>query len=505
MSRLNIDNSAGFSPIEHALPAVGLPETDLIASASFGNHLDRARSSTAERSVTARDETDADAAAADDHSKSPLDSAKARDSAEQSDTATGAGQPEAADTEPDTARSDAESEDKTEQEGQLNGGMMAEQAQAVPGENVDNVDKQATAQLPANAQTTGQTAPADSAAEQNQSQVGLEGKQNAAADSGIDGSETTTVPVAENAGCQTTHKAGEPSDTGDGPPAVQPDQGLHQRAAEQSEAAGSVPSASPKQQGPEGDVSGQKQRRNLKKRAVAGAANQASPQQTKSAAAATASDGAAAELSSFSIDGAVTADGELAESGQPAPGTDQGRATEHGVSVPPRLTSGQDAGGARSSSIQTQSGPEAVDRVQFVQRVARAFRTIGDRGGSVRMRLHPPKLGSLRVEISMRKGAMTARLEVETTSARNMLLDNLPALRDRLAQQSIRVERFDVDLADQQPGGFPEGPGNRSQPQDLPDHHGAQSGMNEEAKLEVPAEPKTATRPGEGSHLDVVV
>ena len=76
---------------------------------------------------------------------------------------------------------------------------------------------------------------------------------------------------------------------------------------------------------------------------------------------------------------------------------------------------------------------EQVDRVRFVQRVARAFETLGNRGGTLRLRLHPPELGSLQLEISVRNGAMTARLETETSTARNLLLDNLPALRDRLA------------------------------------------------------------------------
>jgi flagellar hook-length control protein FliK len=46
----------------------------------------------------------------------------------------------------------------------------------------------------------------------------------------------------------------------------------------------------------------------------------------------------------------------------------------------------------------------------------------------------------------VRNGVMTAKLEAETNSARTLLLDNLPALRQRLADQNIKIERFDVDL-----------------------------------------------------------
>ena len=101
-----------------------------------------------------------------------------------------------------------------------------------------------------------------------------------------------------------------------------------------------------------------------------------------------------------------------------------------------------------STSEKTQ-GASTVDRVRFVQRVARAFEAIGARAGTVRLRLSPPELGTLRIEIAVRDGALSARLQAENHIARNLLLDNLPALRERLAQQDIRIERFQVDVFDQ--------------------------------------------------------
>ena len=90
---------------------------------------------------------------------------------------------------------------------------------------------------------------------------------------------------------------------------------------------------------------------------------------------------------------------------------------------------------------------DQADRVRFVQRVARAFENAGRDGGTLRVRLHPSELGSLRLEVAVRDGAMTARLETETQAAKNVVLDNLPALRDRLEQQNIKIERFDVDYS----------------------------------------------------------
>jgi flagellar hook-length control protein FliK len=96
-----------------------------------------------------------------------------------------------------------------------------------------------------------------------------------------------------------------------------------------------------------------------------------------------------------------------------------------------------------------------ADRVRFVQRVEQAFQSMSDQGGTVRLKLNPPELGSLRLEITVRNGAITARAETETPAARNLLLDNLPALRERLAQQDIKVQHFDVDLMDRGQGGMP--------------------------------------------------
>jgi flagellar hook-length control protein FliK len=67
--------------------------------------------------------------------------------------------------------------------------------------------------------------------------------------------------------------------------------------------------------------------------------------------------------------------------------------------------------------------------------------------------LSPPELGSLKIEIRMSGGEMNARLEAETPAARSLLIDNLPALRERLAEHDIRVTRFDVDLMQEQSGG----------------------------------------------------
>lgn len=102
------------------------------------------------------------------------------------------------------------------------------------------------------------------------------------------------------------------------------------------------------------------------------------------------------------------------------------------------------------------SAEMAVDSVRLLQRVARAFAAAHERGGEIRLRLSPPELGALRLEVQMQDGAMVARVEAETSVARTAIIENLSALRERLAEQGVRIERFDVDLMNRQGGGTPD-------------------------------------------------
>ncbi|MGD0516620.1 MAG: flagellar hook-length control protein FliK [Thermoguttaceae bacterium] len=124
------------------------------------------------------------------------------------------------------------------------------------------------------------------------------------------------------------------------------------------------------------------------------------------------------------------------------------------VNASPRL----DQTAAKTTAAATQgNGDETgsqVDSTRFVQRVERAFAAMSESGGTLRLKLSPPELGSVHMEITVSKGVMKARLEAETKEAKNLLLENLPALRDRLAQQNIKIQKFDVDLRDPSSGGM---------------------------------------------------
>lgn len=81
---------------------------------------------------------------------------------------------------------------------------------------------------------------------------------------------------------------------------------------------------------------------------------------------------------------------------------------------------------------------------KIVQRVLRGMEQLANGGGQVRLRLHPPELGSLQLSLRIEGQAVFADMEVETVAARDTLLKNLPALKERLADQGLQVEQFEV-------------------------------------------------------------
>lgn len=101
------------------------------------------------------------------------------------------------------------------------------------------------------------------------------------------------------------------------------------------------------------------------------------------------------------------------------------------------------------------TGPMISDaqHARLLQRVSRAFRAAEERGGEVQIRLSPPELGSMKLELTLSQGVLVAKLEVENQRAHSILVDSLPALKERLAEQGIRVEQFDVNLPQRDSGG----------------------------------------------------
>ncbi len=87
------------------------------------------------------------------------------------------------------------------------------------------------------------------------------------------------------------------------------------------------------------------------------------------------------------------------------------------------------------------------ERVRLVQRIARSFNRITAEGGLINLRLHPEQLGSLSVQVRLEGKSMSAVLSTETEQARDIILNELPMLRQRLSEQGFEVTRFSVEVS----------------------------------------------------------
>lgn len=90
-----------------------------------------------------------------------------------------------------------------------------------------------------------------------------------------------------------------------------------------------------------------------------------------------------------------------------------------------------------------------VDQRDLIQRqILPGLTTARGEGRAVVLRLDPPELGALRVQISVRERSVVAVLEVERRETRQLLGDSLPQLREALQQQGFGIDRIEVSLAD---------------------------------------------------------
>ena len=81
-------------------------------------------------------------------------------------------------------------------------------------------------------------------------------------------------------------------------------------------------------------------------------------------------------------------------------------------------------------------------------RVIRGLATmLSQRGGNMTMRLDPPALGQLRVQMTIARGAVTADFQPSTPEAQALLDRSIATLRSALESQGLTVERLTVHAA----------------------------------------------------------
>jgi len=174
---------------------------------------------------------------------------------------------------------------------------------------------------------------------------------------------------------------------------------------------------------------------------------------------------AAAEVAQ--ADTAGQRNGEAPDGVQAAPGDASGRLLESGP--------------ARSHEV------ARADQERLIARISGAI-TQAERSGrsTVRVRLYPPELGTVRIEVSSLRGAVTARIEVSSAATQGVLQSNMAALRADLRQAGIDVRDVQVQYREQSLASGPEDRSARReaddrQPQYARRHHAEEASDRAEA------------------------
>lgn len=101
----------------------------------------------------------------------------------------------------------------------------------------------------------------------------------------------------------------------------------------------------------------------------------------------------------------------------------------------------------KSEKAEQKPAVDQRQQIRLIQRVARGFERLSAEGGNIRLRLHPPELGSLAMTVRVEGRNLSAEITTETAQARQTLVENLPQLKQQLAESGITIERFDVRVA----------------------------------------------------------
>jgi flagellar hook-length control protein FliK len=85
---------------------------------------------------------------------------------------------------------------------------------------------------------------------------------------------------------------------------------------------------------------------------------------------------------------------------------------------------------------------------RFSSRIVRGLNAmLNQRGGVMLMRLDPPELGQLRVQMTIQRGIVTAQFDASTPEARALLDKSMAVLRTALESHGLTVERLTVNHA----------------------------------------------------------
>lgn len=83
---------------------------------------------------------------------------------------------------------------------------------------------------------------------------------------------------------------------------------------------------------------------------------------------------------------------------------------------------------------------------QLVERIVGSVRQSQSTGQQLKIRLSPPELGTLQIEVSMKNGEFTAKLDVQNNQVQKVINDNIAQLRDALTKSGVAIDRIEVNI-----------------------------------------------------------
>lgn len=123
-------------------------------------------------------------------------------------------------------------------------------------------------------------------------------------------------------------------------------------------------------------------------------------------------------------------------------------ATARGDGKPSHSTARSIARG-KAGDLGRATGGNDVARSVFDKMVRNIRMNIGTRQSTAKIRLHPPELGQVRVDVKMVDSRIELRVQVETPAARELIGERIEALRGALQNHGLITER--LELVEQRP------------------------------------------------------
>lgn len=89
----------------------------------------------------------------------------------------------------------------------------------------------------------------------------------------------------------------------------------------------------------------------------------------------------------------------------------------------------------------------SLDRPQGAEELARVVRAqVGSKHSSMTLRLDPPELGRVRVDVRMHNDIMSVRFQADSQAGHDAIQGRLRELTGALEQQGVRLDRVEVEF-----------------------------------------------------------